>query len=62
MERFGKCGGGIKLEAQGYADIDHGLGYINNIGLPVTGKHTQTILSFLTHERIITTMIAFYNV
>ena len=57
-----KHGGDIKLEARGYADINHGLGYINNIGLPVTGKHIRTIISFLTHERIITKIIAFYNV
>ena len=57
-----KRGGGIKSEARGDADINHSLGYINNIGLPVTGKHTRTIFSFLTHERIITKIIAFYNV
>ena len=57
-----KRGGGVKLEPRGYADINHGLGYINNIGLPVSGKHIWTIISFLTHKRIITKIIAFYNV
>ena len=57
-----KRGGDVKLEPPGHADINHGLGYINNIGLPVTGKHIRTIISFLTHERIITKIIAFYNV
>ena len=43
---LGKRGGHVKLGVRGYADINHGLGYINNIGLPIIGKHIRTIISF----------------
>ena len=49
-----KCRGGGCLEVRGYdshitsADINHGLGYKNNFGLPVTSILTRTIIIFLT--------------
>ena len=55
--------GGWKWGARGYdslitsADINHGLGYKNNSGLPVTGRHTRIIIIFFTHERIVTKIV-----
>ena len=54
---------GSKWGARGYdslitsADINHDLGYENNSGLSVTGRHTQTIIICLTHERIVTKIV-----
>ena len=39
------------------ADINHGLGYKNNSGLPITERHTRSIIIFLTHEQIVTTIV-----